>query len=68
MKDMRFFDVENLGEYIHLSKSSIYKMVSKNTIPYIKMGSRTLFEREQIDNWVLTGGRMEDSLPNLPKL
>ena len=68
MKDMRFFNVQDLGDYIHLSKSSIYKMVSKNTIPHIKMGSRTLFEREQIDTWVLTGGRMEGNLPNLPNL
>lgn len=63
---MKFFDVQILGEYLHLSKSTIYKMVSKNTIPHIKMGTRTLFEREQIDNWVITGGRIEENLPNLP--
>jgi len=65
---MRFFDVSSLVNYIHLSKSSIYKMVSKNTIPHVKIGTRTLFDREQIDNWVLTGVRSEERLPNLPKL
>ena len=68
MKDEKFFDVQNLRNYIHLSKSSIYKMVSKNTIPHIKMGTRTLFEREKIDNWVLSGRRMSDELPKLPNL
>jgi excisionase family DNA binding protein len=68
MSEMRFLDVPSLAGYIHLSKSSIYKMVSKNTIPYIKMGSRTLFEREKIDNWVLSGGGMSDELPKLPNL
>ena len=68
MTEMRFFDVENLVGYIHLSKSKIYKMVSKNTIPHIKVGTRTLFDKEQINNWVINGGRMEDNLPTLPKL
>ena len=68
MNEMRFFDVPRLGEYIHLSKSCIYKMVSKKTIPHIKIGTRTLFDRDQVDQWVLNGGRMEDELPKLPKL
>ena len=57
-----------LGKYIHFSKSSIYKMVGNNAIPYIKLGTRTLFERELIDKWVKNGGRMDSDLPQLPKL
>jgi len=68
MNETRFFDVPKLGEYIHLSKSCIYKMVSNKTIPHIKIGTRTLFDRDQVDQWVLNGGRMEDELPRLPKL
>ena len=63
----RFFDVQNLAKYIHLSKSIIYRMVRTQSIPYIKLGTRTLFERNQIDNWVINGGRVGDSLPNLPQ-
>lgn len=68
MKEFKFLSVQMLGEYIHFSKSSIYKMVGSNTIPYIKLGTRTLFEREQIDKWVKNGGRMDNDLPQLPKL
>jgi len=63
----RFFDVQNLAKYIHLSKSIIYRMVRTESIPYIKLGTRTLFERNQIDNWVINGGKVGDSLPNLPQ-
>ena len=68
MEEKKFLDVQELTEYIHMSESYVYKMVSKKIIPRIKLGTRTLFERNQIDNWVINGGRMEDTLPSLPKV
>jgi excisionase family DNA binding protein len=68
MEEKRFLDVQELTDYIHMSESYVYKMVSKNSIPHIKLGTRTLFERNQIDNWVINGGRMGESLPSLPKV
>ena len=65
MEENKFLDVQNLAEYIHLSKSYVYKMVSNKSIPHIKLRTRTLFERNQIDNWVRSGGRLGDSLPSL---
>lgn len=63
---MRFMTVQMVVDYIHLSKSTIYKMVRNNTIPHIKKGTRTLFDREQIDRWML--GCRIDELPELPKI
>lgn len=68
MEEKRFLDVIGLAEYIHMSESYVYKMVSKQSIPHIKLGTRTLFERNQIDNWVINGGRLADKLPALPKV
>ena len=68
MTEKRFLDIKGLTEYVHLSKSTIYKMVSKNEVPHVKIGSRTLFDIEQIDRWVLNGGRMDDDIPELPTL
>ena len=68
MEEKRFLDVQELTDYIHMSESYVYKKVSKNQIPHIKLGTRTLFERNQIDNWVINGGRMEETLPSLPKI
>jgi excisionase family DNA binding protein len=68
MEEKKFLDVQELTDYIHMSESYVYKMVSKKSIPHIKLGTRTLFERNQIDNWVINGGRSEDNLPALPKI
>ena len=68
MEENKFLDVQELTDYIHMSESYVYKMVSKQLIPHIKLGTRTLFERNQIDSWVISGGRMEDNLPSLPKV
>ena len=68
MEENKFLDVNGLAEYNHMSESYVYKMVSKQLIPHIKLGTRTLFERNQIDNWVIYGGRLGEELPSLPKV
>lgn len=68
MNEEKFLDMENLSKYVHLSKSTIYKMVCNKTIPYVKLGTRTLFVKDQIDKWVLSGGQMNMGLPVLVKL
>ena len=68
METNRFLNVQDLKEYIHVSESYVYKKVMKNQIPYIKLGTRTLFEKNQIDAWVINGGNMKDDLPALPEV
>ncbi len=68
MEEKKFLDVQELTNYIHMSESYVCKKVSLNQIPHIKLGTRTLFERNQIDNWVINGGRMGENLPELPKV
>jgi excisionase family DNA binding protein len=68
MEEKKFFDVQELTDYVHMSESYVYKMVSKKSIPHIKLGTRILFERNQIDTWVINGGRMEGNLSHLPKV
>jgi excisionase family DNA binding protein len=68
MNEKRFLNVKELCDHIGMSESYVYKMVSKKSIPHIKLGTRTLFERNQIDNWVIKGGRLGEELPSLPKV
>lgn len=68
METRRFLDVKQLADYINVSTSLIYKKVSNQTIPFSKIGTRTLFDRVQIDRWVINGGNMEDRLPSLPSV
>ena len=68
MNEKKFSDMDELAEYITVSKSFLYKRVCYKTIPFVKLGTRTVFVKEQIDQWVINGGQMEVDLPELPQL
>jgi excisionase family DNA binding protein len=63
----RFLNMNELAEHIGMSKSFLYKRVCNKTIPFIKLGTRTVFVTEEIDKWVLRGGLMDLNLPELPR-
>lgn len=53
-----YLDINSLVEYLPLTKSTIYTMVNKGKIPYKKIGSKLIFDRDEIDQWVDNGGRI----------
>lgn len=68
-KNETFLDMDRVSEYLCHSKSYIYKKVRTNEIPHYKLGKRTLFERNEIDQWVKSGMRpvIQTNLPKLPR-
>lgn len=50
-------DIETLGKYINYQKTSIYGLVQKNKIPYIKRG-KLFFEKGEIDKWLISGRKI----------
>ena len=47
--------------YIGVSKSTLYKLTSKNRIKHFKPnGKKIFFERKDIDNWILTNSNIID--------
>jgi excisionase family DNA binding protein len=48
--------VPTAAEYLSCPHSRLYALVSAKRIPYYKDGSRTLFRREELDDWVRNGG------------
>lgn len=67
MKNNTYMDVKMTSEYLHVSRSLIYEMVSKEQIPYIKVRTRTIFDRAQIDQWVSNGCRKIEDIPIISK-
>jgi excisionase family DNA binding protein len=65
--EKKFLNMEELAEYTGMSKSYLYKRVCNKSIPFIKLGTRTVFVTEVIDKWVLSGGQMSIELPVLSK-
>lgn len=50
-------DINTLGSYINYQKTSIYGLVQKNKIPYIKRG-KLYFRKSEIDNWLNRGKKI----------
>ena len=49
----KIMDIEQLTNYLGVSKSHIYKLTSSHTIPHSKRGKRLYFDKEIINAWVL---------------
>ncbi len=47
-----YMTVEQLKDYIKLSKSTIYKGTMSHRIPHIKAGKKLLFSQDAIDQWL----------------
>ena len=48
----QFLSVEEAAEFLRLKPSTLYSWVSNDKIPYSKVGSRILFEREALVEFV----------------
>jgi excisionase family DNA binding protein len=53
---MPWLDVVAAAQHLACPRSRIYALVSARRIPHHKDGSRLLFRREELDEWVRTGG------------
>ncbi len=44
--------IDEVSEKIRLKRSTIYKLICMKKIPYLKLGSRVLFDPDRLDEWV----------------
>ena len=47
-----YLNLTELSEYLHLSKSTVYKKTSARLIPFSKTGKKLIFKKEAIDEWL----------------
>ena len=53
--EKRILNTEDLAFFTGFSKSTIYKMVAKNILPFSKPNGKDLFfERKKIEDWLLS--------------
>lgn len=50
-KDM-VLTIDELGEYLKLSKSTLYKLAQEGALPCQKVGRHWRFHREAVDQWL----------------
>jgi excisionase family DNA binding protein len=50
--EQKYIDIEELSELLHISTSTINRWVKKGTVPTYKVGSRRLFDKKEILEWM----------------
>jgi excisionase family DNA binding protein len=45
-------DITEASRYIGLQVDTIYRMVSHRRIPFVKVGRRTMFDLQLLDDWL----------------
>ena len=52
-KSDNYITVKELQELLPLKITHIYNMIQKKEIPFIKLGGKYLFDKIEINNWVM---------------
>lgn len=68
MNEDSLMDVGMVSQYLHVAKSTVYGWTSQKLIPHLKVAGRkrTLYVKDQIDQWLLSSGTLNSDLPQLP--
>jgi excisionase family DNA binding protein len=53
----RLLSIEEAGEFLNLSKATIYSKVSRNELPYMKKGKRLYFSSAELLDYLKSGKR-----------
>ena len=54
--DERWLSVDEIAEYLGISKDTVYLWINSKGMPAHRMGRLWKFKRDEVDNWVKTGG------------
>jgi excisionase family DNA binding protein len=56
----RWLSVEEIAEYLGVSKDTVYAWISKRNMPAHRIGRLWKFKSEEVDEWVRSGGAAEN--------
>jgi excisionase family DNA binding protein len=54
--DMKVLTISGLANYLHIHRSTIYRLLKRGELPGFKIGSDWRFNIEAIDQWRLQQG------------
>ena len=52
----RWLSVEEIAEYLGVSKDTVYAWIAKKGMPAHRVGRPWKFQRDEVDAWVKAGG------------
>lgn len=50
-----WLDMKTLSEYLHVSRSTLYKMVREGTLPVVRVGRQLRIKRDMVDEMLSAG-------------
>lgn len=56
----RWLSVEEIAEYLGVSKDTVYAWISKRNMPAHRIGRLWKFKSAEVDEWVRSGGAAEN--------
>lgn len=56
----RWVSVEEIAEYLGVSKDTVYGWIAKKNMPAHKVGRLWKFKADEVDDWVRTGKASDD--------
>ena len=60
MIEQRWYSVEEIGQYLGVSKDTIYAWIANKSMPAHKVGRLWKFKTDEVDEWVRAGGATEE--------
>ena len=59
--DDRWLSVDEIAEYLGVSKDTVYTWVSSKGMPGQRVGRFWKFKKDEIDDWVRSGGASDST-------
>ncbi len=56
---LRWFSVEEIADYLGVSKDTVYSWIGKRNMPAYRIGRFWKFKTDEVDLWVRSGGAAE---------
>lgn len=57
----RWLSVDEIGTYLDVKRDTVYKCINEKGMPAHKIGRLWKFKRDEVDEWVKSGGVKEGS-------
>lgn len=57
----RWLSVSEISEYLGVVRESVYRWLAKGSMPGHKLGRHWKFRKQEVDEWVRSGGANEQS-------
>ncbi len=55
----RWYSVDEIAEYLGIKRDTVYKWIKEKNMPTYRMGRLWKFRRDEVDDWVKSGGANE---------